>query len=575
MDRITKSYVEAFMGEQALRGLDNAKLFEHFANYCVLSDAYDEEFNVEDVHTGGGGDLSLDGVAILVNGILVNSTDEVDDLLDLNGYLDVRFLFVQAKRSSSFSGDEIGAFIDGVFNFFEEDLRLPVSEQIEHLRTIMARIYERSVSFKHQRPTCEMAFVTTGNWQDDAYLAEKIRSGSGRLSQTNLFSRVEFLPYGAKEIQQAWQRSKNSSYVEFTFANKVTLPDIDGISEAYLGVIPFSEFLKVLSEDSGDSIRRQIFYDNVRDYQGDNPVNTEMASSIGTTDGQNRFAVLNNGVTLVARSLKNTGNKFVASDYQIVNGCQTSHVLFNNRVQVPDGVSIPFKVVATNDEEIINSIITATNRQTEVSDEDLFAMNTFQKNLEEYFASFPEKHRLHYERRSKQYAAIAGIEKVRIIGKTAALRAFAAMFLDAPHRAARYYSDLKGLVGKDIFNQSHKPDPYYAAAFGYYKLEYLFRNGQIPVSYKPARYHLLMGVRYLVAGPETPAFNANKLEGYVDLINTALWSDDDSVSVFGTCCNAVDRAIGRNDALTRDSVKTQAFTEAVISALTDPSSASR
>ena len=231
--------------------------------------------------------------------------------------------------------------------------------------------------------------------------------------------------------------------------------------------------------DPAGSIRKPLFYDNVRDFQGNNPVNAEIKETLGDAAGQQRFAVLNNGVTVVARGLRTTGNKFVVSDYQIVNGCQTSHVLFDAKDLLGEDTFVPLKVISTSDEDIINSIITATNRQTQVTADDLYAMSAFQKKLEALYESYPDKKKLYYERRSKQYAAVNGIEKVRIIGKSQQVRAFAAMFLNDPHRAARYYSDLRAQVGTKIFNEDHKLEPYYVAAFAFYKLEFLFRNNSL------------------------------------------------------------------------------------------------
>ena len=48
----------------------------------------------------------LDGIAIVVNGVLVDSTDEVDDLARANRYLDATFIFVQAKMGTDFNGAE-------------------------------------------------------------------------------------------------------------------------------------------------------------------------------------------------------------------------------------------------------------------------------------------------------------------------------------------------------------------------------------------------------------------------------------------------------------------------------------
>lgn len=40
------------------------------------------------------------------------------DLLDINGLLDVKFVFVQAKTSSNFSGEQIMTFVGGFDEFF-------------------------------------------------------------------------------------------------------------------------------------------------------------------------------------------------------------------------------------------------------------------------------------------------------------------------------------------------------------------------------------------------------------------------------------------------------------------------
>jgi len=60
MDRITKSYLETFQAEQSLPDVEESTLFELFADYCVVTDEYDEEFDVDaDVHVGGEHDLGL------------------------------------------------------------------------------------------------------------------------------------------------------------------------------------------------------------------------------------------------------------------------------------------------------------------------------------------------------------------------------------------------------------------------------------------------------------------------------------------------------------------------------------
>lgn len=563
MDRITRSYLNEFRDEQTLaESMPESELFELFAIQCVVSGVHDDEFDCSELSTGGGSDLGIDGIAIIVNGSIVNSPDEAEDLLEINGFLDVKFIFVQAKTSSGFDGQEISTFLDGALEFFAEDLTLPANEAIENARLIMTWIYANSVKFTRQKPIVQLHYVTTGKWVDDRYLNAKIDARKKRIQETELFENVIFRPYGATEAQTAYQRSKNNITVEFNFPNKVTLPEIENITVAYLGYLSSGEYLKLLTDPLGN-IRKPLFYDNVRDYQGENPVNLEIQNTLGEPAGRQQFALLNNGVTIVTRELRTTGNKFAISDYQIVNGCQTSHVLFDARDHLGEDTNIPIKVIATDDEEIISSIITSTNRQTEVTMEDLFAKSAFQKSLESFFNSFPPKKKLYYERRSRQYSTVSGIEKVRIIDKKIQLRAFAAMFLDDAHRAARYYSDLRTQVpnGK-IFNDTHKLEPYYTAAYSYYKLEFFFRNNQIPVKYKVARYHILMTVRHLIGDGDAPAINSNKMSAYSNKISEELWVDQKALDAFKAAVEVIDSAVG-SSRLTRDTVKTQSFTDSV------------
>ena len=81
MDIVTKNLVSSFKEEESLSDdTEDSTLFEHFANFCVVSNEYGEEFDVDDIHTGGGDDLQLDGLAIIVNGTLVADITEVEDL---------------------------------------------------------------------------------------------------------------------------------------------------------------------------------------------------------------------------------------------------------------------------------------------------------------------------------------------------------------------------------------------------------------------------------------------------------------------------------------------------------------
>src|SRR5689334_12246426 len=102
MDPVTKSYMNEFRDSFDLSRLHESTLFEYFANYCVLSPQLSGHFDLDDFAVGLDGNVGIDGLAIIVNGRHVTTSEDIDLLLNANDYLDVAFELVQAKSTSSF-----------------------------------------------------------------------------------------------------------------------------------------------------------------------------------------------------------------------------------------------------------------------------------------------------------------------------------------------------------------------------------------------------------------------------------------------------------------------------------------
>lgn len=59
MDRITKSLLDTFSGQNDLSKLEESTQFEHFVNYSITSKLNRTSFELEDIHTGSGGTVPL------------------------------------------------------------------------------------------------------------------------------------------------------------------------------------------------------------------------------------------------------------------------------------------------------------------------------------------------------------------------------------------------------------------------------------------------------------------------------------------------------------------------------------
>lgn len=512
MDRITQGYIESFAKSFEINeAIDPAKLFEIFASYSVVAHEYNESFSIDSVVVGDSDDCGIDGIAIIANGIYINTIEELEDIYaEYNTISDVRFILVQAKTSSNFEGAEIATFGFGVKDLFSREPQLKQNEQIRQKAQIISYIYNNAVKLK-SKPECVLYFVTTGKWVDDENLLARINGVISDLREENIFSKIQFIPTDADKLQKYYKETIDVVERIIELQRRIPLPEMDNIEEAYLAILPARQYLSLITNE--DNLLKSVLYDNIRDYQGDqNTVNSEIASTLASQDA-NKFVVLNNGITIICKSLRNiVRDKFLLSGYQIVNGCQTSHVLYKNREKVDDNIYITVKVISTTHGETINKIIKATNRQTTVSDEQLMALTEFQKKLEAFYSTFSGAQRLFYERRSRQYADDPNIEKVRVVSVQYQIKAFASMFLDKPHLASRYYGRLlKETTG--IFDEDHQLLPYYTSTYLLYRIEFLIRNKQIEKSINKYRYHFLMAIKYLILNPsKQPPLNSHAIE---------------------------------------------------------------
>ena len=534
MDRITSSLVKEFKENFDYGHLPDDDLFENFANYIVVSKEFGTGFDIDSISTGKGGDLGIDGIAIIVNGRLISNADELDEVCASASNLSVALTFVQSKRSSKFESSEINTLMFGIRDFLSESPKLMMNSDIEDFHDIWNRLLDSYSAKLSTKPNVKIYYVTTGKWTEDQNLTAVIEVGRSQLLQEDLFSEVHFFPIDANDIHKLYRATKHRLEVQIIFEDKVTLPDIQGVQESYFGFLPFREFKKLIYSEDDNQIRN-VFYDNVRDYAGINPVNDSIRRTI--TDGRaDQFLVLNNGVTIVASGLSSIANKFTIKDYQIVNGCQTSHVLIS-ALDDPhvDGTMVPVRLIVTDNEILRDRITLATNSQTAVKAEQLEAQTDFQKNLEQHFKAAPASRRLFYERRANQYNLQPDVRKTQIVTIGDQIKTFSAMFLDSPHAVSGYFGTIMKRHSGKIFQEDHKLDPYFTSSYAFYRLNYLIRNGSVSNKLRKPKYHILMLFRMIAEPFPIPFMNSKRMELYCESINSVLDNDEAAKVIFTIC----------------------------------------
>lgn len=555
-DEILKNYVHTFSDQNGLTEKSESEQFERFANYCIISKQYPRDFDFEDLSIGGGADTAIDGVAIIVNGNIVQEPEEIDFFLNRNGFLRVSFSFIQSKTAAKFNGAQILNFLVGIRNFFADKSALPENEEVRKLRSIKQAIYRNSISLERP-PSLDLFFVTTGSWQEPEHIKGLIDTELEVLLKKRLFSDIQFQCIDADRLKVMYREIRGRSLKEIYFPSLVALPEIAGVRQSFVGSLSAKEYVALITDSDGN-LQRNLFYDNVRDFQGNNSVNREIETTLKSGKGQAALAIYNNGITIIAKKIERIGDKVKLTDYQIVNGCQTSHVLFANKDAIDSGSHIVVKIIEATDSDVAVNVIKATNRQTEVKVEAFESLGPFHKDLEEYYRarSASRKHPIYYERRSKQYDNVPTVKDSEVITLSAQIKAFVAACLTQPQSTHRYFGELLNSNRERMFVAGDALERYYVAAAILNRLEGFFRRNMVRSRYKGFKYHLVfMLFSYFTIT------KARKGRPDYEAIITALDVDDELLPVIEAGARSVDAALQRLKLSFENGVRSKALTD--------------
>lgn len=527
-NRIIKSYLDNYLNSFGIVEKNETVAFEHFSNYCVFShinpEAYDsDKFFHEEVHTGDEGDKAIDGIMILVNDVAVTSVEQFETVIGLSKPFSVKLIFVQAKTSAAFDSGEILKMGSGIKSFFKKG-QLNANAAVLRYKEVADAIFDKSLRFL-SNPECLIYYVSLGKWMEDANLKDTIEDVSGQLRALNIFSDVRFNTVDAERLATIYRELNNSISREIIIAKNVAFPaEIHGIQEAYLALVRMSEYMKLVTDQDG-GLQAGLFYENVRGFLGENPVNKEIRETLEREESI-QFPILNNGITIVTKSLRQSGEKFVLTDFQIVNGCQTTNVLYQCRNKVSSEMMVPLKIISTDNGELINRIIRSTNRQTQVLDEAFESLKEFHKRLQQYYDTFTHPDRIYYERRVHEYDNGTGIRKSNIVTLPIQLYAVISMFYGEPHSVHRYYGELLKANANRVFQENHQLSLYYASTWTLHQIESAMRRGDIRPDWKPYRYHLLFLIQIYVRTckkmPKLPWFNSKDMDRLANSIIDAV-----------------------------------------------------
>lgn len=525
LNKILSGMLRDFKKKFSLNDIEEeSKVFEYLVNYLMVSmyhpDAFSDRGDFDNLVVDEKGQFGLDAVAIIVNGNLVLSKEDIVTYAK-SKYLDVDILFIQSKTEEKCDSGDLLKTIQATKKFFEDfDKITEKNENIYNAKEIVDEIFEYD-NFKYclnNSPKCHIYYACAASQWDESLIDDICESNVREIKnlKDGDIKDAEIKIIDRNYLIRAYTEIQNHISVKIHFKNCLTLDKIKGVNEAYIGYLSGEEYLKIIMNSEG-KLQRRIFYENVRDYQGtDNSVNKEISNTIKKEDTRDQFVLLNNGVTVITRVLNSLGgNVYELSDFQIVNGCQTSNEIFNLKDYVRD-IIVPVKIIYTTDSEIISSIVRATNRQSPVPEEAFVALDNYHKNLQMTFSEYSKEMPIEvfYERRPGEPDNISNkMGEYQIVTLHGLIRSVTSVFFQEPYIVHNNNpaNILRNRKDK-LFCEEQKPEMYYIPAYLMVLFVYLQGKKVLTRRDYKYRYYIMMIVYGLMTKSiSIPDFTSKKL----------------------------------------------------------------
>jgi hypothetical protein len=331
------------------------RAFRHWAMHCCLDDQILSEDDVIELNLDGSGDLGIDGYWV----------DEANSSLLLfqskfssvgSGRLDRRVVqeFIEASAALTrpdFVREHGNALIQDAY----PDLLQLLLDDAYSLRLII-------ITNLRVQPAARNYAVSTSNdvwhFEFDGEPHSKERT-------------IEILDVRAILEERNRLRANRNLVPEVTFSvSPERLHSVPGQFLMTDTTVSAQELIEVYANK-----RHAIFQLNLRGPLGANRVNTEIAETLHDPEMRKYFHVLNNGLTAVCDNVEYdpSTEELTITDFQIVNGGQTTYTLFREREHVTPDVLLNIRII--RGQQFSKLISKSTNSQSVVKPEDFRSLD--------------------------------------------------------------------------------------------------------------------------------------------------------------------------------------------------------
>lgn len=454
--------------------------YEYFINSFEVF-KYKKEIDVEDIKRLSTGHLKgIDSVYLVLNGKFfaipeINDVDFEEFIADIDyrvkndDEIKATFHFTQIKSEET-NQDKFSGFCDAVYDVFNsEDSDILNNKRIMALKAAFERIAEKTEDINLFLKFCavkkdtkklnelEKTWNSTIQKKNKELKSTKFKKVDIQLlSGQDYFSKLD--SYNSPNKRKFEINQINTRFIKYEIDETVT----------HLGFFSLKDIIKLLTDDEGNFDDVNVFFDNIRYFQGDTSVNSKILKSLNINGVL--FHTLHNGIIITSNESRyNAANgNLIIEGFSIVNGCQTCNMIwkwYENSLDKETNVyritdeqleqsKIPVKIVITPNFDLRNKITEAANTQNPIKTINLIAISDTAKMLESKFKELEwlkRKEKLIFQRLPKY--GEEGDNYLNVSLEDTA-RSFYSTFGQVPHEVSRSFGKFldKKLEAEDFLS---------------------------------------------------------------------------------------------------------------------------
>lgn len=373
--------------------------FEYFSSSEILKNYQLSDDEIIHGISGGGQDGGCDSLFVFLNEELL--TEDLVETLDCPLESKLSFYIIQSKYQQTFSQDVFLKWKDTLSNLLplESDVNKFETQYNDKVREAFQIFKDCVLKFATKRLKISFNFyyVSLGDTPHPNVLSH-VDSLKELVIHNYPECKVNVSLTSADELLRMYN-SECDTTAQIDF---VELP-ICLSEDDFIGLIKLDSYFNFITNEKNE-LNKSLFNSNIRDYQGNNSVNSSIANTLLKNSSVN-FWWLNNGVTIISEEIGRHGNKsLLVKNPQIVNGLQTSREIFSFFSEYPNMMesewrSVLIRIINPKNEEIRDQIIFSTNNQTNIPKSSLRVTDPIHLQIELFF----KNKGLFYDRRKNYY----------------------------------------------------------------------------------------------------------------------------------------------------------------------------